>query len=71
MPLKKYRRQAKKNQSKKASRARALTHQLFFPIVILIGIIWFLYRSLFNFPVWFDEIIGKAIFFFLFGFTLI
>ena len=63
MSLKKHRRQAKKNQSKKAGRARVLTHQLFFPIVILVGIIWFLYRSLFNFPVWFDEIIGKAIFF--------
>lgn len=63
MPLKKHRRPAKKNQFRKASRARALTHQLFFPIVILVGIMWFLYRSLFNFPVWFDEIIGKAIFF--------
>jgi len=63
MPLKKHRQQAKKNKSHKASRARALTHQLFFPLVILTGIIWFLYRSLFAFPVWFDETIGKAIFF--------
>lgn len=63
MSLKKRRRLAKKNQIKKTSRGRVLTHQLFFPLVILVGIMWFLYRSLFNFPVWFDEVIGKAIFF--------
>jgi len=68
MPLKKRRLRAKKNQTKKTSQARilaarTLTHRLFFPLVILVGIMWFLYRSLFNFPVWFDEIFGKAIFF--------
>lgn len=26
-------------------------------------IVWFLYRSIFNFPVWFDETVGKAVFF--------
>lgn len=36
---------------------------LFIPIVLLVLIGWFLYRSLFNLPVWFDEIIGKAFFF--------
>ena len=36
---------------------------VFFPLVILTLILWFLYRSLFSFPVWFDETIGKAIFF--------
>lgn len=36
---------------------------VFFPIVILTLILWFLYRSLFSFPVWFDETVGKAIFF--------
>lgn len=63
MPLKKHRQPVRRNRSKKASRARVLTHQLFFPVVILVGILWFLYRSLFHFPVWFDEIVGKAIFF--------
>lgn len=63
MPLKKRRPPATKSHSKKKSHARVLTHQLFFPIVIFTIIIWFLYRSLFNFPVWFDETIGKAIFF--------
>jgi hypothetical protein len=36
---------------------------VFFPLVILTLIFWFLYRSLFAFPVWFDETVGKAIFF--------
>lgn len=36
---------------------------VFFPLVILTLILWFLYRALFNFPVWFDETIGKALFF--------
>lgn len=63
MPLKKHRQQAKKKKSNKTSQARVSTHRLFFPLVILTGIIWFLYRSLFAFPIWFDETIGKAIFF--------
>ncbi len=36
---------------------------VFFPLLTLILVCWVLYRSMFNFPVWFDEIIGKAIFF--------
>jgi hypothetical protein len=39
------------------------THQAFYPIVVLALILWMVYRSLFHFPVWFDESIGKAIFF--------
>jgi len=35
----------------------------FFPVLTLIFILWMLYRSLFSFPVWFDESIGKAVFF--------
>ncbi|NCN50943.1 MAG: hypothetical protein GW762_00570 [Candidatus Pacebacteria bacterium] len=38
-------------------------HILFFPLLTLVLILWLLYRSLFNFPVWFDETIGKAVFF--------
>jgi membrane protease YdiL (CAAX protease family) len=30
---------------------------------VLTLLLWVLYRSLFTFPVWFDEIIGKALFF--------
>lgn len=36
---------------------------VFFPLVILTLVMWFLYRGLFEFPVWFDETIGKALFF--------
>ncbi len=38
-------------------------HLVFFPLLTLILILWFLYRSLFAFPVWFDETVGKALFF--------
>ena len=41
----------------------SLTSPLFIPIVSLVLFFWFSYRSLFNFPVWFDESLGKAIFF--------
>jgi hypothetical protein len=36
---------------------------IFFALVALCFLFWLLYRSLFNFPVLFDETIGKAIFF--------
>lgn len=36
---------------------------VFYPLLLLTLILWILYRSLFYFPVWFDEIIGKALFF--------
>lgn len=35
----------------------------FVPLLALTLVIWILYRSLFRYPVWFDESIGKAIFF--------
>jgi hypothetical protein len=38
------------------------SHSAFFPLLLLVLMIWVLYRSLFHFPVWFDETIGKAIF---------
>lgn len=38
-------------------------HLGFFPLLTLIFIMWVLYRSLFTFPVWFDETVGKAVFF--------
>jgi hypothetical protein len=63
MPSKKPKHQAKHSKAARASRARYLTHQSFFPVLIFTGVVWFLYRSIFNFPVWFDEIIGKAIFY--------
>ncbi|MEX0895872.1 MAG: CPBP family glutamic-type intramembrane protease [Patescibacteria group bacterium] len=53
----------------KASRPTKKTQQspaliAFYPIVVLALVMWVLYRSLLqSFPVWFDESIGKAIFF--------
>jgi len=40
-----------------------LQHQAFWPLVGLTFLVWIVYRSVFNFPVWFDESIGKALFF--------
>lgn len=36
---------------------------LFWPLVLISLVLWFVYRTLFTFPVWFDESVGKAIFF--------
>jgi hypothetical protein len=41
----------------------ATEHLAFFPLLILVLIVWVIYRVLFRFPVWFDETVGKAIFF--------
>lgn len=49
---------------KSAATTKALeSHLLFFPLVMLSLILWYLYRALFAFPVWFDESLGKAVFF--------
>lgn len=36
---------------------------IFYPLVALTFLLWALYRRLFVFPVWFDEVLGKAVFF--------
>jgi len=47
-----------------AKRARAARdHVMFYPLLALTLIVWAVYRQLFTFPVWFDEVIGKAVFF--------
>jgi hypothetical protein len=38
-------------------------HRIFWPLVLLVLLLWLLYRAIFTFPVWFDESIGKLIFF--------
>jgi hypothetical protein len=38
-------------------------HLGFFPFLTLVLVSWVLYRSFFEFPVWFDETVGKAVFF--------
>lgn len=42
---------------------QANQHHAFFPLVAVCLILWIGYRLLFHFPVWFDETIGKAVFF--------
>ncbi len=39
------------------------SHIVFYPLVFLTLFLWVLYRRLFTFPVWFDETLGKALFF--------
>ncbi|MCA9373298.1 hypothetical protein KC921_04355 [Candidatus Woesebacteria bacterium] len=38
-------------------------HILFFPILVVVAALWYAYRWLFAFPTWFDETLGKAVFF--------
>lgn len=41
----------------------AKRHVAFIPLLFIMLIIWYVYRAVFTFPVWFDESIGKALFF--------
>jgi hypothetical protein len=59
MPSKK----TKKSSSDAPSSSAASQTHVFYPLVALMFVIWMLYRFLFSFDIWFDEIIGKAIFF--------
>ncbi|MBD3250465.1 MAG: hypothetical protein GF381_02775 [Candidatus Pacebacteria bacterium] len=47
----------------KAKSAQLDRFALFTALLILTLFLWFLYRGLFSFPVWFDETVGKALFF--------
>lgn len=42
---------------------KVIKHEAFLPILLLTFFLWFFYRSIFHFPVWFDESIGKLVFF--------
>lgn len=46
-----------------AASMAASRHVAFIPLIIVTCLIWFIYRALFSFPVWFDETVGKALFF--------
>lgn len=54
---------AKKAAHTRQKNQKLKQHILFFPLLTLTLILWVLYRALFPFPIWFDEIIAKAIFF--------
>jgi hypothetical protein len=71
MPLQKSKSPAKQRRSSAlkpgvsriATRRSASASLLFWPVVGLTLLLWVLYRTLYDFPVWFDETLGKAIFF--------
>ena len=48
---------------KSRSTKRSYNHQVFWPLLFLTFILWLVYRSIFSFSVFFDELLGKAIFF--------
>ena len=58
MPLKKNKKAVKSVVATKAN-----NHEAFLPILLLTFLLWLFYRSIFSFPVWFDETIGKLVFF--------
>jgi len=43
--------------------ATRASHAAFVPLLVFCFLIWLIYRMLFRFPVWFDETVGKALFF--------
>ncbi len=43
--------------------AKNNSHEAFLPILFLTFLLWVFYRTIFHFPVWFDETIGKLVFF--------
>lgn len=54
---------SKKINKTKSRQSKKQKHQLFWPLLILVFILWLIYRVLFSFSVFFDELVGKAIFF--------
>lgn len=48
---------------KKNIKNKVKKHEAFLPLLFLTLLLWFFYRSIFHFPVWFDETIGKLVFF--------
>jgi hypothetical protein len=47
----------------KKSNPRKPDHIAFYPLIVLTLLVWIIYRRLFEYPIWFDETIGKAVFF--------
>lgn len=48
---------------KKSTKVINRKHEAFLPLLVLTFLLWVFYRSIFRFPVWFDESIGKLVFF--------
>lgn len=51
------------NATKVNEKSLIAEHIAFFPLLVLVFVIWCIYRYLFRFPIWFDETVGKAVFF--------
>lgn len=54
---------SKKVKTTSTQTAKVDPHTLFWPMLIVVFFVWVAYRYLTHFPVWFDETIGKAVFF--------
>jgi hypothetical protein len=54
---------SKRKSKTKRRQSQKQKHQLFWPLLVLVFVFWFLYRVLSSFSVFFDELVGKAIFF--------
>lgn len=48
---------------KKSTKVNSRKHEAFLPLLFLTLLLWVFYRSIFRFPIWFDESIGKLVFF--------
>jgi len=48
---------------KKNTKVDNKKHEAFLPLLVLTFLLWVFYRAIFHFPVWFDESIGKLVFF--------
>jgi hypothetical protein len=53
----------KKNKKSVQPLIKTPKHEAFLPLLFLTFLIWMFYRTVFHFPVWFDESIGKLVFF--------
>ena len=49
--------------TKNNTKSQVKKHEAFLPLLVLTFLLWVFYRSIFRFPVWFDESIGKLVFF--------
>lgn len=63
MPSKLAKSKVARSRAQVARPSRSHTHAAFLPLLLVCLLVWLIYRLVFSFPVWFDETIGKAIFF--------
>jgi len=54
---------SRRKKNKPVSSVTRVSTVAFLPLLFLSFVFWFVYRALFDFPVWFDESLGKIVFF--------